>query len=90
MLRGFDQQHLEHDLARLEQVQERLWQRYLQLLPQLDQVTQELQALKRQRALKQRRAELKRLRKQLLNELPCCHGCTSRDHKTPRRNRALS
>ena len=31
MLRGFDQQHLEHDLARLEQVQERLWQRYLQL-----------------------------------------------------------
>ena len=69
MLRGFDQQHLEHDLARLEQVQERLWQRYLQLLPQLDQVTQERQALKRQRALKQRRAELKRLRKQLLNEL---------------------
>ncbi len=58
MLRGFDQQHLEHDLARLEQVQERLRQRYLQLLPQLD-----------QRALKQRRAELKRLRKQLLNEL---------------------
>ncbi len=31
MLRGFDQQHLEHDLARLEQVRERLWQRYLQL-----------------------------------------------------------
>jgi len=62
MLRGFDQQHL-------EQVQERLRQRYLQLLPQLGQVTQELQALKRQRAVKQRRAELKYLRKQLLNEL---------------------
>src|SRR5260370_42665582 len=69
MLRGFDQQHLEHDLARLEQVQERLWQRYLQLLPQFDQVTKKLKALKRQRALNQRRAELKRLRKQLLNEL---------------------
>jgi hypothetical protein len=69
MLRGFDQQHLEQDLARLEQVQERLRQRYLQLLPQLDQVTQELQALERHRAVKQRRAELKRLRKQLLNEL---------------------
>ncbi len=69
MLRGFDQQHLGHDLARLEQVQERLRQRYLQLLPQLDQVTQKLQALKRQRAVKQRRAELKYLRKQLLNEL---------------------
>src|SRR5258708_36890740 len=66
---GFEQQGLEDDLESLKQVQERLLQRYLQLLPQLDQVTQELQALKRQRALKQRRAELKRLRKQLLNEL---------------------
>lgn len=69
MLRESDQQHLERDLARLEQVQERLWQRYFQLLPQLDQVTQELQASRWQRALKQRRAKLKRLRKQLLNEL---------------------
>ena len=69
MLRRLDQHHLEHDLARLEQVQERLWQRYLHLLSQLDQVAQELQALKQQRALKQRRAECKRLRKQLWNEL---------------------
>ena len=46
-----------------------LLQRYFQLLRQLDQVTEELQASRWQRALKQRRAELKRLRKQLWNEL---------------------
>ena len=56
-------------LAHLEQVQERLRQKYQELRAQLAQVTQEQQALKRQWESIRLRIELKRLRKELLNEL---------------------
>ena len=64
----FDQNLMER-LAHLEQIQERLRQKHQELRAQLAQVTQEQWALKRQWQLIQRRIELKRLRKELLNEL---------------------
>ncbi len=67
MTHRFDQ--MRRRLAHLEQVQERLRQKHQQLRAQLAQVTQEQQALKRQQASRQQRIELKRLRKELLNEL---------------------
>jgi len=69
MTHRFDQNLMERRLAHLEQVQERLQQKHQELRAQLAQVTQEQQALKRQWQLIQRRIELKRLRKGLLNEL---------------------
>ena len=68
MTHGFDQNLMER-LAHLQQIQERLQQKHQELRAQLAQVTQEQQALKRQWQSIQRRIELKRLRKKLLNEL---------------------
>jgi chromosome segregation ATPase len=68
MTHRFDQNLMEH-LAHLEQIQERLRQKHQELRAQLAQVTQEQRALKRQWQLIQRRIELKRLRKELLNEV---------------------
>ena len=68
MTHRFDQNLMER-LAHLEQIQERLRQKHQELRVQLAQVTQEQRALKRQWQLIQRRIELKRLRKELLNEL---------------------
>jgi hypothetical protein len=68
MTHRFDQNLMER-LAHLEQVQERLRQKHQELRAQLAQVTHEQRALKRQWQLIQRHIELKRLRKELLNEL---------------------
>lgn len=68
MTHRFDQNLMER-LEHLEQVQERLRQKHQELRAQLAQVTQEQRALKRQWQLIQRYIELKRLRKELLNEL---------------------
>lgn len=68
MTHRFDQNLMER-LAHLEQIQERLRQKHQELRAQLVQVTQEQRTLKRQWQLIQRRVELKRLRKELLNEL---------------------
>ncbi len=68
MTHRFDQNLMER-LAHLEQVQERLRQKHQELRAQLAQVTQEQRVLKRQWQLIQRLIELKRLRKELLNEL---------------------
>jgi hypothetical protein len=68
MTHRFDQNLMER-LAHLEQIQERLRQKHQELRAQLVQVTQEQRTLKRQWQLIQRRIELKRLRKELLNEL---------------------
>jgi hypothetical protein len=68
MTHRFDQNLMDR-LAHVEQIQERLRQKHQELHAQLAQVTQEQRALKRQWQLIQRRIELKRLRKELLNEL---------------------
>ena len=69
MTHRFDQNLMERRLAHLEQVQERLRRKHQELRARLAQVTQEQQALKRQWQSIRRCIELKRLHKELLNEL---------------------